>query len=93
MSLASPIVLDGTLKPDGSLVFDMPPQLPSGRVRVTLQPMVAVQPTRLPDPPWADQAIPAPFDLPNPTIREPIRPRWVSERLPEPWVLTEHGGE
>src|SRR3712207_1183789 len=33
------IVLQGTLREDGTLVLDQKPDLPSGRVKVTLQPI------------------------------------------------------
>lgn len=83
---ASTIYLDGTLKSDGSLEFDVRPPLPPGRVRVALQPLATVRETiRLPDPPWLDDCIAAPFDLPYPTTSQQVQPRLVAERLPEPW--------
>jgi hypothetical protein len=39
---------------------------------------------RLPDIPWEDESIPAPFDLPRPDEVERVRPRAAAERLPEP---------
>jgi hypothetical protein len=35
------IVVEGTLKPDGTLELDEKPSLPPGRVKVTLQPAQA----------------------------------------------------
>jgi hypothetical protein len=40
MSLAESIV-DGTLKPDGSLELDQPPNIAPGRVQVTVKPLVS----------------------------------------------------
>ena len=40
MSLAE-VVIDGTLKPDGTLELDQKPSLAPGRVKVTLQPAQA----------------------------------------------------
>jgi hypothetical protein len=34
-----PLVLEGTLRPDGTLQLDEKPNLPAGRVRVTVQPL------------------------------------------------------
>jgi len=38
---------------------------------------------RLPDVPWLDDSISAPFDLPRPGVAERVQPRPVSKRLPE----------
>ena len=38
-------VVDGTLRPDGTLVLDERPNLPPGRVRVTMQAVTAPQPS------------------------------------------------
>ncbi len=35
--MSAPVIVDGFLKPDGTLRLDSVPQLPTGRVRVTLQ--------------------------------------------------------
>ncbi len=85
MSAAS-IVLDGLLKPDGTLEFDAAPRLPPGRVRITLQFLEQgrAEAERLPDTPWVDDSISAPFDLPRPGVVEWVCPRTVAERLPEP---------
>jgi len=84
------LVIDGMLKPDGIVQLDAPPQLRLGRVRVTLQPLAEGQtaPERLPDAPWMDESIPAPFDLPRSGACRRVRPRVVAERLPEilEWV-------
>ncbi|HKI34517.1 MAG TPA: hypothetical protein VKA46_21860 [Gemmataceae bacterium] len=39
-----PLVLEGTLKPDGTLQLDQRPNLPAGRVRVTVQPLPQAAP-------------------------------------------------
>jgi hypothetical protein len=46
---------------------------------------------RLPDIPWLDESIPAPFDLPRPDEVERVQPRAAAERLPESleWVCEE----
>jgi len=78
-------VINGLLRPDGTLVLDAPPRLPPGRVRVTVQPLLdgRTEAERLPDGPWLDDDIPAPFDLPRPGVAERVQPRSVPERLPE----------
>jgi hypothetical protein len=43
----------------------------------------------LPDPPWDDENIPAPFDLPLCGNPQPIVVREVAELLPEPFELSE----
>jgi hypothetical protein len=90
MSTAHSIVLDGFLKPDGTIQFDTPPDLPPGRVRValhTLEPSRGMD--RLPDGPWLDHCIPAPFDLPHAGNAQPVQPRTSRERLPEPFEWSE----
>jgi hypothetical protein len=39
-----PLVLEGTLTPDGTLQLDERPNLPAGRVRVTVQPLAQEAP-------------------------------------------------
>ncbi len=83
--MATPsIVLDGLLKPDGTVVLDASPQLTPGRVRVTLQRLddKHAEKERLPDLPWNDESISAPCDLPYP-IGERVEPRVVEEQLPD----------
>jgi hypothetical protein len=41
---AYPVVVEGTLKPDGTLELDQRPDLPAGRVRVTVQPLAEASP-------------------------------------------------
>jgi hypothetical protein len=83
--VSSTIVLDGLLKPDGTVQLDAPPRLPPGRVRVTLQRLEEAprETVRLPDTPWIDESVPAPCDLQRPAGTR-IEPRAVHERLPEP---------
>jgi hypothetical protein len=40
----TPLVLEGTLTPDGTLLLDEKPNLPAGRVRVTVQPLAQPAP-------------------------------------------------
>jgi hypothetical protein len=89
------VIVNGSLRPNGIVELDGPPQLPPGRVRVTLQPLTGDQPPtgRLPDAPWPDDAVSAPFDLPRPGPAKRVQPRVVAERLPEPiaGILEEAG--
>jgi hypothetical protein len=82
------IVINGLLRPDGTLELETTPKLPPGRVRVTLQPLGegCADSERLPDPPWQDEAISAPFDLPRTGRAMRVQPRIIAERLPEPPV-------
>jgi len=83
--IANALELHGTLQADGRLILDEKPPLPPGRVRVALQPLIDSESKaeRLPDEPWLDDSIPAPFDLPREgtVVRVPTCP--FSERLPE----------
>jgi hypothetical protein len=88
------IVVNGLLKPDGTLELDALPRLPPGRVRVTLQPLVEgrIGGERLPDAPWLDDAIPAPFDLPRLGAAEktPLSDRqWDQHLRRNGWNLAE----
>ena len=78
-------IIHGLLKADGTLELDSPPRLPPGRVRVTVQPLLdgRAETVRLPDAPWSDDSIPAPFDLPRFEQVERVQPKAVRERLPE----------
>jgi len=54
------VVMDGTLQPDGTLELDERPNLPPGRVRVTMQAATVRSPTRVGlmermEAVWADQ--------------------------------------
>jgi len=91
MAVNSSIVLEGVLKSDGTLEFDHRPELPPGRVRVKLERLTEAHSEAglLPDPPWLDESIPAPFDLPVPGNPEPVELREVAELLPEPFELTD----
>lgn len=67
----------GTLHPGGAVTLDEPPRLAPGRVRVALRPLPPPA-ARLPDGPFPDESIPAPFDLP---YEGPVRAA-VAERIP-----------
>ena len=84
---ASGIVLDGDLRADGTIALDTHPPLPPGRVRVMVQVLTKMLPpsTGLPDPPWLDDCIPAPFDLPHFGEPRRVQPRPGEPRLPEPF--------
>ena len=86
MSVAASIVLEGFLKPDGTLELRSRPALPPGRVRVTLE-AIKDRPApaeRLPDPPWPEESVPAPLDLPPPPRVKGVQALEVAERLPDP---------
>ncbi len=91
MAVNSSIVLDGVLKSDGTLELDHRPELPPGRVRVKLIALSATAGERelLPDPPWLDECISAPCDLPLPGPSERVETREVAEFLPEPFEWNE----
>lgn len=84
---ATGVVLDGDLRADGTIALDRYPPLPPGRVRVTVQALGKSPPAaaRLPDPPWLDDCISAPFDLPHFGEAQTVRPRPAEPRLPEPF--------
>ena len=84
---SSGIVVEGDLREDGTIKLDVSPPLPAGRVRVTVQSLRQATPesVRLPDPPWPDDSIPAPFDLPHFGDAERVQPRQGEPRLPEPF--------
>ena len=78
---AMDIVVNGLLQPGGTLQLDFVPAMSPGRVRVTLQPLGNAE--RLPDAPWLDESVSAPFDLPRPGARKRVHARVVAERLPD----------
>ena len=84
---SSGIVLDGNLRADGTIALDGHPPLPPGRVRVTVQGLAKEPPaaTRLPDPPWLDDSLSPPFDLPHFGAARRVQPRPGKLRLPEPF--------
>jgi hypothetical protein len=75
-------VYDGVLDADGTIHLDHPPEVRPGRVHVTVRP--AARDFMLPDPPWPDESIPAPFDLPMPGPIRRIQTRRVEMPLPDP---------
>jgi hypothetical protein len=44
--MSAAVILQGTLKPDGTLELDEKPNLPAGRVQVLVQPLPATPPVR-----------------------------------------------
>jgi len=91
MARKSSVVLGGVLRADGTLELDGQPELPPGRVRVKLQAVAHAERKGLPvpDPPWVDESIAAPFDLPLSQSTEPLDVRQVAELLPEPFEWPE----
>ncbi len=73
--------LTGTLQANGSIVLDEPPPLAPGRVSVVLKPLPTT--VRLPDPPFLDDCISAPFDLPYEGPVTKVKVRRGQVRLPE----------
>jgi predicted HTH domain antitoxin len=47
---------------------------------------------RWPDPPWLEESVPAPFDLPPSHRAERVQARQVSERLPDPFHWIDEAG-
>ncbi|MGO8676206.1 MAG: hypothetical protein ACLQVX_10095 [Limisphaerales bacterium] len=91
MAIGSSVVLEGVLTPDGTVALKGRPALPPGRVRVRLEsmPEPGSESERLPDAPWHDENVAAPFDLPQPSTIEHVTPREVNERLPERFAYDE----
>jgi len=88
---ANTIEIEGVLHADGKLILDVKPAMLPGRVWVALRPLVEAE--RLPDAPWLDDSIPAPFDLPRAGTMIRVQPRAVAERMPEfPIGLAEEAG-
>ena len=90
MGANASIILEGELKSNGTLELWSPPAWPPGPVRVTLEslPGAIGKAALRPDPPWPDESISAPFDLPMPGNARPIVARRVAEVLPAPFELT-----
>jgi hypothetical protein len=84
MATNSTLVFEGLLRSDGTLELAGRPALPPGPVRVRIEQMHKGNdgPERVPDDPWLDENIPAPFDLPQPLRAHSVDVRRV-ERLPE----------
>jgi hypothetical protein len=80
------LVYDGFLQADGTIQLDRTPEIGPGRVQVTLRPLLesATRDILLPDPPWEDESIPAPCDLPLLGPRERVVLREVVGWLPDP---------
>ncbi len=85
------LVFDGNLNSDGTIQLDRPPGILPGRVQVALRPLApsASGQARVPDGPWPDEAISAPFDLPLPGVPERVYPRQARELLPDPLLDSE----
>jgi len=84
------IILEGVIKQDGTLELRGNPMLPAGPVRVTLEVAQSGEGIEcLPDVPWIDDTISAPFDLPLPGVPHPIKALPVKEFLPPPFDWNE----
>lgn len=86
MSTISDFIYDGVLDADGTIRLDHPPELPPGPVQVTLRARIAPDKydPLLPDPPWPDESIPPPCDLPIFGPRERVTLREIDMLLPDP---------
>jgi hypothetical protein len=95
MAMGSALVLHGNLGSDGTIRLDTTPDLPPGRIRITLRllPPLNSEAIHLPDGPWLDDAISAPGDLPLSGVPERVFPREALELLPDPYMGTEEGAE
>jgi len=93
--IANAIELEGTLQADGRLILDEKPAMPPWRVRVALQPLIdgKANAERLPDAPWLDDSIPAPFDLPRDGAVVRVQTCTFTERLPESPTGVAEGAE
>lgn len=91
MAANTSVVLEGVLKADDTIELASHPALPPGPVRVRLEALPSVETgvERLPDPPWPDESISAPFDLPLSGTPQRVVVREAAERLPKPFELTE----
>ena len=85
------VVVEGVLKADDTIELASHPALPPGPVRVRLETLAEAGKSNelLPDPPWEDECIPAPCDLPLPNKGEPVTLREVNEWLPPPFEVNE----
>lgn len=84
------LVFDGNLNSDGTIQLDRQPGISPGPVQVVLRPLPPESGIAcVPDGPWPDEAISAPFDLPRPEMRERVYPRQGTDRLPDPLTDTE----
>lgn len=95
MLTISGLIYDGVLGADGTIHLDRPPEVRPGRVKVTLRPVTVSEAGEfwLPDPPWPDESVPAPCDLPLLGPREPVALREVDQLLPAPRHEYEMGEE
>jgi len=86
MAVPMSITIEGMLKSDGTIELRRRPGLPPGPVWVTLEAVSQehILAEALPDQPWEDEALPAPFDLPLSGLPQPVNPQVVEEWLPHP---------
>lgn len=91
MAANTSVIVEGVLKSDGTLELHSRPPLPPGRVRIKLErvPEAGSDAAPLPDPPWPEDSVSAPFDLPLPHPPQPVEAREVAELLPDPFEWTE----
>ncbi len=91
MATVLDLVYDGILEADGTIHLDRPPEVPPGPVQVTLRARIAngKNDPLLPDPPWPDESISAPCDLPLLGPREHVELREVDVWLPDPHDVEE----
>ncbi len=76
------VIVFGILQPDGTVQLDHPPEMPPGRIQLTIRPLPP-QRERLPDLPTDDDSVPPPFDLPRLEITGVVQPIRVLQRLPD----------
>src|SRR6266704_1721285 len=95
MSVAATIVLDGLLKPDGTVELQSHPALPPGRVRVTLEAVAeaSTETDRLPDGVCEGPMLDPWGELPPPENRLRLYPKLGELPLPDPPLISLDDGE
>ena len=89
MATVPDLTYDGVLDADGTIHLDHPPEMPPGRVQVTLRPVSgsAASEVLLVEDPCGGGYIPTPCDLPLPGPFKRIYPQRVEAPLPDPLIL------
>ncbi len=80
------LVINGNLLSDGTIQLDRPPPISPGRVQITMRSLSQSEAANvcIPDGPWLDEAVSAPFDLPFAGVPRRVHPRQAHDLLPDP---------
>ncbi|MEI8373450.1 MAG: hypothetical protein WCJ35_11540 [Planctomycetota bacterium] len=94
MTSGTALLLDGSLKADGTIQLDRLPSVRPGRVRITMRPLSASErgDECLPDGPWQDDTVSAPIDLPLSGSFDRVTLRQAHALLPDPPATDEERG-